>query len=61
MILTGVHDTCEDHFYANYFVQQITLYLKTDIKNYSHKVSLKIPSLTKNNHNAKNRLTKVSG
>jgi predicted metal-dependent TIM-barrel fold hydrolase len=39
MILTGVHDICKDHFYANYYVQQTTLYLKTDIRNYSHKVS----------------------
>ena len=39
MILTGVHEICEDLFYANYCIQKITLYLKTDIKNYSHKVS----------------------
>jgi len=39
MILNGVHDICEDHFYANYCVQQITLYFKTDIRNYSHEVS----------------------
>jgi hypothetical protein len=39
MILTGVHDICEDNFYANYYVQQIILYLKTGIRNYSHKVS----------------------